>query len=300
MPELPEVETIVRHHRDALVGRRVVGFESYWPRTVAPSVSAVRAALCGARITAVDRRSKYIVLTLPPARGWLLIHLRMSGRFEWADDGAAPAAHGGKPARPPAARMRHKEHVSPRGPHTRAMFVLDNGRRLLFDDARKFGRITLIDDYQRFDSSLGPEPLADDFTVARLARALTGRARMLKPLLLDQTIVAGLGNIYTDEALHRAGLHPLRRADQLRGAELERLHEAIRAVLEEGIRRQGTTIDWIYPSGQMQEYLQAYGRTGQPCGRCGTAIIALRVGQRGTHICPRCQPAPRRRRTASR
>jgi formamidopyrimidine-DNA glycosylase len=268
MPELPEVETVVRKFRPGLVGRRFAGFESSWPRNTSPSVRTVREAIVGRRVAALARRAKWIVFELEP-RGYLLVHLRMSGRLEWAADHGLPA-------------------------HTRAVWGLDDGRRLAFADARKFGRIVYSDALEEATASLGVEPLAREFTVARLGELLKGRSRRLKPLLLDQAVIAGLGNIYADEALFRAGLHPLVRCDRLRPPQVERLHAAIRAVLREAIRRNGTQIDWVYPEGRMQSYLRVYGRTGEPCVACRTPITALRVGQRGTHICPRCQRRPRR------
>jgi formamidopyrimidine-DNA glycosylase len=263
MPELPEVETIVRACRPALVGRRIVDFHSRWRKNVRPSLPAARQALVGRQIAALRRRGKFIVFELDDG-GHLLVHLRMSGRFEWQDEG-----------------QREPRHV-------RATWDLDDGRRLLFCDARKFGRIVYTRDFEAALGGLGPEPLARGFTPARLAVQLA-RRRQLKPLLLDQTVIAGLGNIYTDEALFLAGLHPLMRGDALETDQVQRLHTAIQQVLRLAIRKHGTSIDWIYPGGWMQRHLWVYGRTGEPCRRCGTAIVGLRVSQRGTHICPRCQ-----------
>lgn len=197
----------------------------------------------------------------------LLVHLRMSGRFEWADEVAA------------------------RPRHVRARWDLDDGSRLLFCDARKFGRIVHTREPDEVLGTLGPEPLARGFTVEKLEELLRGRQRQLKPLLLDQTVIAGLGNIYSDEVLFHAGLHPLTPASVLSTTEVARLHAAIRGVLRVAIRNHGTSIDWIYPGGWMQRKLAVYQRTGEPCRVCGTSIVALRVAQRGTHVCPQCQPA---------
>lgn len=277
MPELPEVETIVRNYREPLVGRRIIRFTSHWPRQASPSVRAVQVGLKNRTITSVARRAKYIVVALDNGAHFF-VHLRMSGSFGWAE---------------PDARTQP-------GAHVRAEWLLDDGRRLLFHDARKFGRIIFTRSPDEVTGALGVEPLEDVFSVAHLATLLGRRRRALKPLLLDQTVIAGLGNIYTDEALHRAGLHPLCPSDAVLADGTRRLHAAIRAVLREGIRRNGTSIDWIYPSGQMQDYLRVYGRTGEPCRTCGQAIVALRVGQRGTHICPRCQPLPGRSGSSTR
>ncbi|MGD8452058.1 MAG: bifunctional DNA-formamidopyrimidine glycosylase/DNA-(apurinic or apyrimidinic site) lyase [Phycisphaerae bacterium] len=265
MPELPEVETIVRTFAPDVEGRRIVGFASRWPRQATPSVGAIRRGVVGRTVVRLARRGKFIVFHLDPP-GYLLLHLRMSGRLEWQ-----PAK--GRPPR-----------------HVRTTWDLDNGRRLLLCDARKFARLTYVDDLAAATAELGIEPLGRLFTAARLHQLLDGRNRQLKALLLDQSVIAGLGNIYTDEALFRAGLHPLARAGEVTPAQVASLHGAIRDVLREAIRRHGTTIDWIYPGGWMQNHLNVYGRAGEPCRRCGTPIEALRAAGRGTHVCPRCQP----------
>ncbi len=335
MPELPEVETTVRKLRRRIVGRRIVAFESRWARQVSPSVAAVRRALAGRTIGTVRRRGKYVAMRLdrsgavgserprspngePPRPrgrtrrtpgdvdcGWLLVHLRMSGRFEWSqavDGGRFEWSQAGdregarRGRRLPANNGRFRD-LEP--PHVRAVWRFEDGQRLYFCDARKFGRIELIDDLASLDGRLGVEPRSRAFTPARLAGILGAGAaessapgctgRRLKPLLLDQTRIAGLGNIYTDEALYRAGLHPLTPSGRLDEAQISRLHAAIREVLAEGIRRNGASIDWVYPGGTMQDTFQVYGRTGEPCRHCGERIIYLKVAQRGTHICPRCQ-----------
>jgi formamidopyrimidine-DNA glycosylase len=190
----------------------------------------------------------------------------MSGRLEWAAD---------------PEKGKHR--------HIRATFELDDGNRLLFCDARKFGKIIYASDFAAATRHLGVEPLERSFTSAALANLLGNRSRQLKPLLLDQSVVAGLGNIYADEALFEARLHPASRSDGLTRAQVKSLRNAIRAVLRKGIEHNGTSIDWIYPEGGMERHLKAYGRTGLPCERCRTPIEALRIAQRGTHICPKCQ-----------
>lgn len=265
MPELPEVETILRALKPRVVGRRVLRFEATWPRQILPSLDQVRARLVGRAVRSAGRRGKQLVFSLDDGTH-LLVHLRMSGRFEWRQPGES----------------------DPR--HVRAELVLDDGETLLFCDARKFGRLRHVDDLEAATASLGPEPLEDGFTVELLAERLAPRHRLLKPLLLDQSFVAGLGNIYTDEALFRAGLHPERLASDLTADEVGRLHEAIRNVLELGIEQCGTSLDWIYPGGHMQDYLQVYGRRGERCPRCGEWLRRIVVGQRSTHLCLRCQP----------
>ncbi len=267
MPELPEVETIARRFRPELTGRRIEAFVSRWARQASPSVAAVRAGVVGRRIESLERRAKFLVFALHDG-GRMLVHLRMSGRLELADP------------RPTT--------DSPR--HVRAIWSLDDGRRLLFCDARKFGRIVYAPAGASPLDGLGVEPLSREFTPERLRSQLSSSRRPIKPLLLDQAVIAGIGNIYADESLHRARIHPLRAARSLERGEIRALHGAIRAVLSEAIRRNGTSFDWIYPSGGMQHHLRVYGRTGETCGACGAVIVALRVGQRGTHICPNCQP----------
>jgi formamidopyrimidine-DNA glycosylase len=187
------------------------------------------------------------------------------------------------------------------GKHDRLIFMLASAdaRRspgsnaeltsLVFNDTRKFGRIWLTDAVESVTGGLGPEPLSRGFTAEVLHDRLHERHRQLKPLLLDQTFLAGMGNIYTDEALHLAKLHPLRSSETVTRPQAKRLHAAIRTVLHEGIRRNGASIDWVYRGGEFQNHFRVYDRAGQPCPECGTKIRRLVVGQRGTHICPRCQ-----------
>lgn len=277
MPELPEVETIVRAARPRLVGRRIIAFQSRWPRQVSPSAAEVKRRLRGRHINRLSRKGKYIVMEIGDdsdahhRQGYLLIHLRMSGRFEFMPE---PAARSDEP------------------PHVRALWRLDDGQRLLFCDARKFGRIEYVRDLSVLDEKLGVDAIGRSFTPARLARELARRSRQLKPLLLDQSVIAGLGNIYTDEALFRAGLHPLAASNQIGREQSRALHRAIRDTLAEGIKRNGASIDWVYPGGDMQSQFRVYGRTNEPCLTCGTAIEYLKVAQRGTHICPNCQRLP--------
>jgi formamidopyrimidine-DNA glycosylase len=162
-------------------------------------------------------------------------------------------------------------------------------RFLVFNDARKFGRVWLTPQPELVLGRLGPEPFGEEFTPQWLHAALKRRHRQLKPLLMDQSFLAGLGNIYTDEALHRARLHPLRASDSLQHRQSDALWSAIRAVLEEGIRRNGASFDWVYRGGEFQNYFRVYDREGQACPACGAKIKRVVVGQRGTHFCPRCQ-----------
>jgi formamidopyrimidine-DNA glycosylase len=275
MPELPEVQTIVNDLLAAgLVGRRIAAVTVRWPGVVdGMRAGAFRRRLTGRTIQAVYRRAKYIVWQLDD-HSRLLVHLRMTGRFQFA--------------RPHSRYGRH-EHLA---------FRLDDGRQLRFHDTRKFGRFYLPADPEVRLARLGPEPLDATFSARRLEQRLRGKRRMLKPLLLDQAFIAGLGNIYVDEALWDAGLHPMRTADALRREDVRRLHRAIRKVLRRGLRNLGTTLgtgETTFYSiarrrGRNKDQLKVFRRTGDPCPRCRHPIERLIVGQRSTHICPRCQP----------
>jgi len=264
MPELPEVETIARKLKPDLIGRTILSADLRWSRTLAmPSPKKFREQIKGQKIIDVGRRAKYLNIQLIDFN--LLIHLRMSGDLFIKDSTIKPEKHD---------RLRLK---------------LSNNRSLIFNDTRKFGRAWLTSDPEQVLGSLGPEPLSMGFTQQWLHTALHKKHRQLKPLLLDQTFIAGLGNIYTDEALHIAKLHPLAASDSVTANQAEALREAIRAVLKEGIRRNGASIDWVYRGGEFQNHFRVYDREGKPCPVCGTKIVRLVVGQRGTHICLKCQ-----------
>ncbi len=272
MPELPEVETIARTLRLALIGKTILSADLRWKRTLAaPSPAKFRQQVQGQQVTGVSRRAKYFILQLTSLRepqgkpSSLLIHLRMSGDLLVVLGGYQPAKH------------------------DRLIVQLSEDTSLIFSDPRKFGRVWLVDDPAEIFRDLGPEPLSEAFTADWLYAALRSRRRQLKPLLLDQAFVAGLGNIYTDEALHLAKLHPLSLSDSVSKKQAARLWQAIRDVLEEGIRRNGASIDWVYRGGDFQNHFRVYGRTGEPCPVCKTTIERITVGQRGTHFCPKCQ-----------
>jgi formamidopyrimidine-DNA glycosylase len=278
MPELPEVETVARRLQTRLPGATIRGADVRWARTVAYPQPAERFELevAGSTVERVGRRAKSVVLYLADGRV-LTVALRMTGALLIAAPGTAP------------------------DPHARVVFDLADGRELRFRDARKFGRIGLYPGRGRrrvadVFARHGPEPLAPSFTARRLAERLRRRTARLKSLLLDQSFVAGVGNIYADEALWRARLHPLRRADTLTDAEIRRLHRAIRAALREGLAGGGASYrDYVDPDGEpglAAERMRVYRRTGEPCFRCGRPIERIVVGQRATHFCPRCQPAP--------
>jgi formamidopyrimidine-DNA glycosylase len=284
MPELPEVETIARILRPDLIGRTIVDADVRWPRTIAaPSVRTFKQQIRGQVIQGVTRRAKFLHLQL--STGDLLIHLRMSGDLMLRQPPARPAKHDRLILHLASGSGGAASEAS----DARAIPAPDSSVSLVFNDTRKFGRVWLTKDVSEVTGGLGPEPLERRFTARRLYLALHARHRLLKPLLLDQTFIAGLGNIYTDEALHLARLHPLLRADRLTERQAVRLHAAIRRTLKEGIRRNGASIDWVYRGGDFQNHFRVYDRAGEPCPVCGTKIRRLTVGQRGTHICPHCQ-----------
>jgi formamidopyrimidine-DNA glycosylase len=269
VPELPEVETVRRRLAPVLEGRleRVEIFDSRLTRPLDPVV--VAAELTGERVDRLERRGKYLIVRFESGRS-LLIHLRMTGSF--------------------------RQHEAGNDPHARAVVRLDDGSDVVYRDVRRFGTWLALEPGELepyLESRLGEEPLGPAFTPVAFAARLAKRKAPVKAALLDQRTVAGVGNIYADEALWRAGLHPLREAGGLRRAEIEALHAAVVAALEAGIERQGATLrDYRQPdgsAGSMQHEFKVYGRAGEPCDRCGTPIDKIRVAGRGTWYCPRCQ-----------
>ena len=278
MPELPEVETIARKLRPQLLGKVVKEVELRWPRTLAlPSPRKFKELIKGQEIKEVTRRAKYFILHLSDFS--LLIHLRMSGDLFIKESKIEPEKHD---------RLILK--LFPRPSSEQSASIKENGlSNLVFNDTRKFGRVWLTANPEEVLGKLGPEPFSRNFTPEWLHTALHSRRRQLKPLLLDQTFLAGLGNIYSDEALNLAKLNPLAASDSITAKQAEALHAAIRSVLKEGIRRNGASIDWVYRGGEFQNYFRVYDREGKPCPTCGTKIQRIIVGQRSTHFCPKCQ-----------
>ncbi len=274
MPELPEVETVVRDLRPGLVGRCLGRVQVSKHSLRRPWCRSWTSQVSGRRVQAVRRRGKWIILELDRARH-LVIHLGMTGRLTI------------EPADQPPAQ------------HTHLTIDVGNGRQLRFRDVRRFGSATLIEGTESLrcffeEASLGPEPFECD--PADWRSKLKRTTRSLKAVLLDQRVVAGVGNIYADESLFVARLHPARKGNALSGAEAERLRRAVKAVLMRAIEQRGSTIrDYVGGSGQRggyQDEFRAYGRTGDPCHRCGTPIERVRLAGRATHYCPRCQPLP--------
>ena len=276
MPELPEVETIRRQLAIVGVARTITRLRIQDPLIVAPnSPNRVRRAVEGRRIEQANRRGKYLLVVLDSG-DTLAMHLRMTGRLHHSPTGQAPADK-----------------------HRRARFELDDGATLDFSDTRRFGRIWIVpadhpDTESYWNARLGVEPLERQFTAARLARLLAGRTAPIKASILDQKLIAGVGNIYADEALFQAGVHPTRPAGSLDADEVAALRDAIRDRLRVGIRSGGASIDryrdTIGKSGSMQNLLRVHLHQGDPCPQCGTTIVKTRVAQRGTYLCPTCQP----------
>jgi len=274
MPELPEVQTVVDNLNTLkIIGGRIRGARVYWPRTIADMAPA---AFCkkikGCSIQQITRRGKFIVIKL--SRGLtLLIHLRMTGHLNWETRG------------------------KPRNKHEHVILEVEGDRELRFQDTRKFGRIFLTLDPQAILGKLGPEPLSDDFNRQGFQTMLQACGRQIKPLLLDQKVIAGLGNIYVDEALWEARIHPKRISRSLSNKEISALFRAIPHVLYKGLKNMGTTLGSgagnFYSvagrQGRNADELNVFRRAGQDCPYCGTPIERILVGQRGSHICPRCQ-----------
>ncbi len=295
MPELPEVETLVRRLREPVVGRTIINTTVLWERTIGqPAPDEFARQLHGLTITAINRRAKYLVFELTPlphsklhpsttrrahpernavkSKGahliepthFLLIHLKMSGKL------SVVAA------------------TAPIEKHDRVIFDLDNGQQLRFNDVRKFGRMHLVPHFDHVTGKHGPEPLSDEFTLKQFRELIRSRSGAIKPLLLNQRFLSGVGNIYADESLWYAKIHPLRKASSLKDAEIAALYRSIRRVLKQAIAAEGTDAGDGVIEGDYHPRI--YGRENQPCYRCHRPIHKTIVGQRGTHYCPSCQP----------
>jgi formamidopyrimidine-DNA glycosylase len=271
MPELPEVETVVRGLRAPLVGHTIESMWYDWENSIGlPPPNEFAGRVVGQTVEAIYRRAKYIVIELDS--DLLLVHLRMTGRLYVTDVDTI--------------------HDVDKWVHVK--FGLDGGKELRFSDSRKFGKVYLTDNLDDVTGGIGPEPLDDDFTDDVFKERLNGRSKVIKTLLLDQTFIAGVGNIYADEALHRAGIHPERKADTLSDDEIKRLHTTVRETLSAGIQYEGASVNWYRKpdgtEGASQKHFFVYGREGEACLTCDKTVIhKIRVAQRGTHFCPNCQ-----------
>lgn len=278
MPELPEVETVRKGLERLVVGKTIDTVTVLWPRIIElPEVPLFQAFLSGQEIIGVQRRGKFLILKLTDFD--LVSHLRMEGKYEYF----------------PSAQTAIQDK------HTHVIFQMQDGSQLQYRDVRKFGRMALVPKNQSSKykgiQQLGPEPLSHDFDKIAFQEALKKKTMAIKPLLLNQKIVVGLGNIYVDEALWLASIHPERLASSLTERETSLLYESIIAVLGQAVEAGGTTIrtyaNALGEAGTFQVSLQVYGQTGQPCTRCQTPIQKIKVAQRGTHFCPTCQKIKR-------
>lgn len=282
MPELPEVETIRRDLEPLVTGRTITGVEvdpATLPLLAGTTFDVLESNLVGRAIKSLGRRGKYLLFELDDGR-WFVAHLRMTGRLVW------------------------RPHNAPPEQYQRARLMLDNGCDLRWSDLRKFGTWRIYDRLDDLLAKLGPEPIDENFDLKTFRAALAGRTAPVKAVLLDQRRMAGLGNIYVDEALFQARIRPDTPAGELSSAAVKRLHQAVRDVLERGIEYRGASfrdyVDGQGNQGQQHMYVQVFRRDGKPCYTCGTIIQKTVVGGRGTHFCPRCQRPSRRRQAHAR
>lgn len=275
MPEMPEIETIRRSLEPHIQGREIRRVEVLLPRQVKwPEPDVFVARITQTHVDRLDRIGKYLLLQLDNGIS-LIFHLRMTGQLVYVAAGAEDNTH-----------------------HNRMILHLDDGARLVFSDTRTFGTLYAMaqDELWRIQgmAEMGPEPLSEAFTVEYLTEAAKGKKTRIKSFLLDQSKIGGLGNIYVDEALFLAGVHPMRTAGSLTAEELAKLHDTVNKVIADGIADGGTTFrdyrDGNGGKGSHQEHLYVYGRDGEPCRNCGTLLEKTKVGGRGTRFCPKCQP----------
>lgn len=276
MPELPEVETIMQRLRNGtpevspVSGQTIQSVEVTWDRIIEePDPQTFKQKLVGQTIQNVSRRGKFLHFSLD--EGHLIGHLRMSGDMRMEK------------------RITKEGSPLPPEDYDRVIINFREPWRMAFSSIRKFGRMWYVQDPQTVLGNLGPEPLEPDFTPQMLFQILQNHHRQIKPLLMDQKTIAGMGNIYTDEALFRAKLHPRRLSDSLSISETDALYTAVQQTLRQGIQQFGASVDWVYRGGEFQNHFNVYQKDGEPCPRCGTTIQKILVGQRGTHFCPSCQ-----------
>ncbi|MBI2860492.1 MAG: bifunctional DNA-formamidopyrimidine glycosylase/DNA-(apurinic or apyrimidinic site) lyase [Chloroflexi bacterium] len=269
MPELPEVETIKNELEPFVVGRKITGVKLLWPGMVSrPSPDEFVSRLRSRNIAGISRRGKYLILGLSGGDA-LVMHLRMTGTLLVNPNSSPPSAY------------------------TRAVFHLDDGTEVYFQDLRKLGKLWLVEDARAVVGKLGPEPLDDAFTPDVLKQLLNARTAPIKAILVDQSVIAGIGNMYADEALFEARIHPLRPAGSLNQEEMERLHRAIRRILLAAIGDKGASVlNYFRPGGMpgmAHVQFKVAHRRGQPCPACGATIQRIPVRNRGSYFCPRCQ-----------
>ncbi len=273
MPELPEVETIRRDLNKELKGRKIVRLKFYdWAKMLKPSPEVVKKAVEGKKIRDFGRRAKLLLMHLDDHDTTIALHLKLSGQLILRGSGEPPD------------RFTH------------IILELDNGKELRFNDLRKFGFMKVVEsnqDLEKLLSEFGPEPFTPDFTLEKFKEILTKSARAIKTVVMDQSKIAGVGNIYADETLWRARIHPEKPSNKLDGRQLKELYEAILYVLKQGIEDRGTSVDQYLDAhgdeGEHARNLRVFRQNGKPCPRCSTIIKKIRVGGRGTHFCPVCQ-----------
>ena len=277
MPELPEVQTIVNRLRTgtkevpSVCGQTIQSVQVTWDPIVAePHVASFKRLLEGNKIIEASRRGKF--LHFPLLVGHLIGHLRMSGEMRV------------EPLYSEGGQLNLVEK------YDKVILNFESPYRMVFSNIRKFGRMWYVEDPQSVFGKLGPEPLDPILDATVFHQMLQSHSRQIKPLLMDQAFIAGLGNIYSNEALFRAHIHPLRRSDSLSTAEANQLLQEIQAVLRQGIDTLGASIDWFYKGGGFQDQFLVYDQSGEPCPVCGNPVQKITVGQRGTYFCPHCQP----------
>lgn len=280
MPELPEVETIVRRLRNGsddfapVPGNVIQDVKVFWKKIVAtPDVPTFKEDLVGKEIISVQRRGKF--LHFPLNQGHLIAHLRMSGDMLME-----------KRVDEQGAAIKKKDH-------DQAIFDFKSSWRLVLHSVRKFSRVYYVTDPQTVFGKLGPEPLSDEFSAEKLYKMLHKHSRQIKPLLMDQSFIAGLGNIYADEILYEARIHPLRKSDSISRKQSQALYDAMQKILKKAIEKLGTSLDWMYRGGEYQNHFLVHQREGEPCPDCGGKVRKITVGQRSTYFCPNCQKAPK-------
>ena len=271
MPELPEVETVRRGLEELIVGKTISKVDVFYPRMVVTGADDLKVSLRGQSLEKIGRRGKYLLFYFQ--KGLLISHLRMEGKYRLESRADKPSKH---------------DHV---------FFSFTDGTCLVYQDVRKFGTMEWLDLQQEDDyfahKQLGPEPKLPDFDLAVFKAQVVKSKKPIKSALLDQKLVVGLGNIYVDEVLFGAGIHPFRQGKDLKPKEISRLHHAILEMMERAIALGGSTIRTYHNAfgadGSMQELHKVYGKTGQPCQVCGQTIEKIKLGGRGTHFCPHCQ-----------
>ncbi len=287
MPELPEVETIRMQLARFLIGQKITSIDVFNPKSTGHNKN-IGKMLIGNKITKIDRIGKLLIISINEnSKHFLLIHLKMTGQLLYVNESGKLHAGGHT--------ISNSDTSSLPGRHTRIAIAFEDNSTLYFNDMRLFGYMKIADKYEteQIKTRFGPEPIDPDFDVKEFIQRLKRKTAMIKPILLDQTFVAGLGNIYVDEALWRSGIRPTRRGNKISKSEAVKLIKSANEVLSESIKMGGTTfrdfVDSAGNKGNYYEKLLVFGKNDIPCVRCGTLIKKIKVAGRGTHYCPSCQ-----------